>query len=137
MLGLERPTTRAECRNGPRPCPWIGCRYHLLIEVTPSGSLQLAGAGTKGRPAALPSSAGFVVVEAWTDEALELLEVMPYTCALDVAELRQARMVKRGRVPVQPMRLVARALLVSERGARLAVREATLSLPARWASVLA
>lgn len=137
MLGLERPTTRAECRNGPRPCPWIGCRYHLLIEVTPSGSLQLAGAGTKGRPAALPSSAGSVVVEAWTDDALELLELMPYTCALDVAELGRARVVKRGRVPVQPMRLVAGALLVSERAARMAVREATLSLPARWASVLA
>jgi hypothetical protein len=136
LLGLERPRTRGECRAGPRPCPWIGCRYHLLIEVTPSGALQLAGAGTRGRPAALPSSAGSVVVEAWTDDAIELLEVMPYTCALDVAELGLARVVRRGRVALQPMHVVARAMLISERGARLAVTEARLSLPARWARVL-
>jgi hypothetical protein len=23
------PRTRGECINGPRPCPWLDCRYHL------------------------------------------------------------------------------------------------------------
>lgn len=25
----SRPTTRAECVDGPRPCPWTKCRHHL------------------------------------------------------------------------------------------------------------
>lgn len=37
----ERPTTRAECIDGPRPCPWISCSHHLASEVTSSGSLKL------------------------------------------------------------------------------------------------
>lgn len=24
-----RPRTRGECIDGPRPCPWVSCRYHL------------------------------------------------------------------------------------------------------------
>lgn len=26
------PSRRAECIDGPRPCPWITCRYHLAAE---------------------------------------------------------------------------------------------------------
>lgn len=25
-----RPMTRADCLDGPRPCPWVSCRYHLF-----------------------------------------------------------------------------------------------------------
>jgi len=28
----DRPRTREDCRNQPRPCLWIGCRYHLMFE---------------------------------------------------------------------------------------------------------
>lgn len=39
-----RPTTRAEClpggRNAIRPCPYVSCRYHLLLDVRRSGSLR-------------------------------------------------------------------------------------------------
>lgn len=28
-----RPRTRADCVDGPRPCPWYGCKHHLGIEV--------------------------------------------------------------------------------------------------------
>jgi len=28
-----RPRTWGECENGPRPCPWVGCRYHLVWEA--------------------------------------------------------------------------------------------------------
>jgi hypothetical protein len=30
---LERPKTRGDCKDAPRPCPWVGCRYHLAIDV--------------------------------------------------------------------------------------------------------
>lgn len=29
-----RPRTRGECEDGPRPCPWVSCRYHLAVDVT-------------------------------------------------------------------------------------------------------
>lgn len=31
---LTRPVTRGDCANGPRPCPWTDCRYHLLDSVS-------------------------------------------------------------------------------------------------------
>ncbi len=35
-----RPKTRGECMDGPRPCPWVGCRHNLFLDVTESGSLK-------------------------------------------------------------------------------------------------
>lgn len=32
---LVRPTRRGECVDGPRPCPWVSCRYHLMLHVDP------------------------------------------------------------------------------------------------------
>lgn len=26
---MTRPKTRRDCIDGPRPCPYVGCRYHL------------------------------------------------------------------------------------------------------------
>lgn len=41
MLHAERPRTRAECIDGPRPCPWVGCRHHLYLDVNPeTGSIK-------------------------------------------------------------------------------------------------
>lgn len=28
----QPPRTRGDCEHGPRPCPWVDCRYHLAIE---------------------------------------------------------------------------------------------------------
>jgi hypothetical protein len=36
-----RPTTRGECIGGQRPCPWVSCRHHLLVDVKPNGTLIL------------------------------------------------------------------------------------------------
>lgn len=37
-----RPRTRAECQDGPRPCPYVGCKFHLYIDVNPdNGSIKL------------------------------------------------------------------------------------------------
>ena len=35
-----RPRTRRDCENGLRPCPYIGCRYNLYLDVTDAGSLK-------------------------------------------------------------------------------------------------
>lgn len=59
---VGRPRTRAECCNGPRPCPWVACRHHLYLDVDPElGSIKL----------------NFPDIE--PDEMVE-------TCSLDVAE---------------------------------------------------
>lgn len=60
-LTLGRPLTRAECQDGPRPCPWVSCRYHLAYEVTEVGSLR----------------------ERWPGAELG---DMPATCLLDLAD---------------------------------------------------
>lgn len=41
---LERPRTRGECVDGPRPCPWETCRYHLGA----TGRHRVNFAGTPG-----------------------------------------------------------------------------------------
>ncbi len=39
-MNEELPKTRAECKYGERPCPYVRCRYHLALEVKPNGSLS-------------------------------------------------------------------------------------------------
>lgn len=57
----DRPRCRAECENSQRPCPWVSCKYHLYLDVMPSGSIRF----------------NFPGKDVW-----ELRE----TCALDVAD---------------------------------------------------
>lgn len=38
---VQRPRTRGECENAPRPCPFLSCKYHLAVDVTSNGSLTL------------------------------------------------------------------------------------------------
>jgi hypothetical protein len=59
---VERPRTRAECRDAPRPCPWVACKHHLYLDINPrTGSIKL----------------NFPELEPWE---------LAHTCALDVAE---------------------------------------------------
>ena len=30
----EKPRLRSECADGPRPCPFVSCKYHLYIDVS-------------------------------------------------------------------------------------------------------
>ncbi len=32
----ERPKTRADCENGPRPCMFVSCRHNLFLDVSPT-----------------------------------------------------------------------------------------------------
>jgi hypothetical protein len=57
-----RPLCRRDCKNVPRPCPYVGCKYHLYLDVNEdTGSIKLNHPG----------------IEVWE---------MKVSCALDVAE---------------------------------------------------
>jgi sigma-70-like protein len=74
----SRPKTRGDCVDGPRPCPWVSCRYHLLLDVSPdTGRIKLHLAKKT-----------MDNTEHDIDIAVGLLEVMQFTCALDAADDR-------------------------------------------------
>lgn len=57
-----KPRSREECADGPRPCPFVSCRHHLFIDVSPrTGAIKL----------------NFPDLEVWD---------MGESCALDVAD---------------------------------------------------
>lgn len=57
-----RPLTRGDCEGGERPCPWVSCRYHLLLDVDPkTGAIYTSFDGDD-------------------------FDQIPETCALDVAD---------------------------------------------------
>ncbi len=57
-----KPKNRADCKGGPRPCPYISCKHHLYVDVSPTtGAIKL----------------NFPDLEVW-----ELSE----SCALDIAD---------------------------------------------------
>lgn len=68
---LQRPKIREHCRDGERPCPWLSCRWHLYLEITPAGGIKLNHPGKD-------------------------LEELEETCALDVAERGGATLEKVG-----------------------------------------
>ena len=89
----SRPQTRGDCVNGPRPCPWVGCRHHLLLDLTRSKGLRAPALrlAVPSPPPALRYSADARLVEAFTDEAVERLSRMHETCSLDVADASAMR----------------------------------------------
>jgi hypothetical protein len=57
-----KPRTRAECVDGPRPCPYVSCKHHLFLDVSAkTGAIKL----------------NFPDLEVWD---------MNESCALDVAD---------------------------------------------------
>ena len=58
-----RPQTRSDCVKGPRPCPFVGCRFNLFLDITPRGGLRVPHG-----------------------EEPEALLRLTESCALDVAE---------------------------------------------------
>lgn len=36
-----RPRTRGDCACGIRPCPWVGCRYHLYVDAGKAAELKV------------------------------------------------------------------------------------------------
>jgi len=37
---LPRPAVREDCLCNPRPCPWVGCKHHLYLDVAKNGSIK-------------------------------------------------------------------------------------------------
>jgi hypothetical protein len=61
-VDIPRPSTRSECREEMRPCPWVACKHHLYLDINPeTGSIKI----------------NFPELEPWE---------LQNTCALDVAE---------------------------------------------------
>jgi hypothetical protein len=54
----KRPRTRQDCFNYSRPCPWVGCKYHLFLDIN----------GEK--------------IKSYGEDPLE----MEFCCALDIAD---------------------------------------------------
>lgn len=36
-----RPKTREDCDRVPRPCPYVGCKHHLFLDVRSNGNIRL------------------------------------------------------------------------------------------------
>jgi len=69
-----RPASRAECVDGPRPCPWVSCKYHLYLDVNPrTGSIKL----------------NFPDIEPWE---------MIHSCVLDIADRGPVTLEDVGRI---------------------------------------
>lgn len=61
-LSFERPVARQDCASLPRPCPFVSCRHHLYLDVSPrTGSIKL----------------NFPDLEVWE---------MGHSCSLDLAD---------------------------------------------------
>lgn len=40
--GEPRPVRRDQCQGEERPCPWVGCKFHLYLDVNPeTGSIKI------------------------------------------------------------------------------------------------
>lgn len=127
MLRLPRPRTRGDCLEEARPCPWVGCRHHLLLEAPehagPRAASLLLVAQRQGwrggRPAVLKAWTPEAVVRRWIDDAVERLAGMRWSCALDRADAGAA-----------PLREVC-DLLATSKPALLAVRRKAIEVLAQ------
>jgi hypothetical protein len=102
LVDPDRPRTRGDCVGGERPCPYVSCRHHLLLDVNENTGGIRANNGLE-------------------------LEELSETCALDVAdrggatleEVSQLMKVSRERVrqiEANGLRKLGRMVLVKEMG---------------------
>ncbi|MGQ0504292.1 MAG: sigma factor-like helix-turn-helix DNA-binding protein [Myxococcaceae bacterium] len=97
----QRPKTRAECINGPRPCMFVSCKHNLYLDVNPeTGSIKLN----------------------FPDKEITELE---HTCALDVAEKGGITLEEVGEI----MNLTRERIRQVETRGLLKLREATETDP--------
>jgi len=108
--GSMRPTTFGECQGRPMPCPWVGCKYHALLDVIASGNIVInsgmkliPGGGTRGRPkqatrrlpvwrqakSLRPRAKQAESEDRRCDEIVETLEQAESTCVLQMVEGEQ------------------------------------------------
>lgn len=103
MIDQQRPKTRADCMNGPRPCLFVSCKHNLYLDVNPeTGSIKL----------------NFPDKEIWE---------LQYTCALDVAEKGGITLEEVGEI----MNLTRERIRQVETRGLMKLREATEAEPPR------
>ena len=101
LIDRQRPRTRADCMNGPRPCLFVSCKHNLYLDVNPeTGSIKL----------------NFPDKEIWELE---------YTCALDVAEKGGITLEEVGEI----MNLTRERIRQVETRGLMKLREATEAEP--------
>jgi hypothetical protein len=74
-----RPRIRAHCKDGPRPCPWFGCKFHLAIDVGENGSIRVIGGS---RLSATPTDRE---IERFVDAAIARASSVG-SCVLDLVD---------------------------------------------------
>jgi hypothetical protein len=98
-LEALRPRTRADCAEGPRPCPWVACKYHLYLDVSSrTGSIKL----------------NFPDLEPW-----ELQD----SCVLDVADKGPVTLEDVGRI----MNLTRERIRQLEQAASIRIKDTRLA----------
>lgn len=94
LARIGRPRKRADCVGGQRPCPWLGCRHNLIMELAHDGVIFNSGRGSTWRgakPRGITSRTGPKRAAAVVDLALQWWndEVEEYELAM--AEYDQLR----------------------------------------------
>ncbi|MBM4394109.1 MAG: DNA-binding protein [Deltaproteobacteria bacterium] len=105
-----RPKRRSDCQGGPRPCPWVSCKYHLYLDINPrTGSIKL----------------NFPDVKPWE---------MTDSCVLDIADRGPVTLEDVGRImnlTRERIRQLEASASERIRSTRLAVEYRTYSLEKR------
>lgn len=108
---LQRPVKRSDCVGGVRPCPWVKCKFNMIIDHTENGGIVLnsdlgddergEGAGRVWRPTVRTnkeekraedkefSDQADSVLDWWiyrTDRARRMGSVMPDSCLADILD---------------------------------------------------
>lgn len=89
----SRPKTRGDCKGNARPCPWVSCRYSMLLDIMEDGSIVLNARYRRPEGAHRVMAPKAEVRDRFLDEMEDAVEVwfdepdphMP-SCALDVAD---------------------------------------------------
>lgn len=114
---VERPRTRADCAAVARPCPFVGCRYHVYLDVGPTGSIKLNFPGME--PWEMPAAA---------------------SCVLDVADRGGQTLEEVGAVlnftRERGRQVEAAALAKLRAGAAAGMEGADVEMPELWAQGL-
>lgn len=77
----DRPRNRLDCADEDRPCPFVGCRFHLAIEVNEETGTMTSPLMHRG----LKQRDDEDYAEAWMGAVADAIQFMPYSCAWDAA----------------------------------------------------
>lgn len=86
-LTIVRPVTRGDCGDVPRPCAFVGCRFNLLLDVKPNGTITFNATGASAPPTAgcEDSDEDFDAIAERATDAWAAADGLR-SCALDVVD---------------------------------------------------